>query len=340
MEIETLKKQIKTGNLKSIYFFFGEEQYLLNSAVEAIRKKLIAPGTEDFNLFIFSGRNVSVAEIIETAEQFPQMSEKKLILVKNSGIFNQPSGTEFKLLKERLNDLPEYSCIIFIEDNFDKKKEKNIAFIEEYGGVVRFDRMPVNRLEIWLSDQFKKQEKYISEKDVAYMISLCGQSLETLTNEASKLLSYTLKRERIVREDIDAVVCATAEYRVYDMLDSIMSGRRSKAYEQLKYLKDAKEQPNVILSQMLGKLSEILMCKQLREAGLQANDMVDYFDFKRPVFAVKKTIEEGRRYTEKYLTATLKRGLSYDLKIKSGNLDGWTAVEMFLSELLCKSKGL
>ena len=36
-------------------------------------------------------------------------------------------------------ELPDYVCLVFTEEAFDKKKEKNLAFIEEAdGGVVAF----------------------------------------------------------------------------------------------------------------------------------------------------------------------------------------------------------
>lgn len=334
MTIDALKKQIKSNTLKPIYFFYGEENYLLNNAVVSMEKKLITPGTEDFNKFVFEGKGVKANEILEATEQYPQMSEKKLVIAKNTGIFNQSNTSEYKKIKEASKQLPNYSCLVFIEENFDKKKEKNIKFIDEYGGVVEFEFMPINRVEIWLVDAFKKNDKAILDKDARYMIGLCGQSLGQLTIELQKLLNYTDGRNKITREDIDAVVTPTVEYRVYEMLDNITSGRNTKAQEQLKYLKDSREQPTVILSQMMGKLSEILMCKHLRESGMQPKEMSDYFDFKRPLFAVNKIVEEGKRYGEPYLKRMIKKGLSYDVSIKNGSLDGWTAVEMYLAELI------
>ena len=53
MKLEELNKQIKSGNLHPLYFFYGDEQYLLKSKIGAIEKKLITPGTEDFNRFYF-----------------------------------------------------------------------------------------------------------------------------------------------------------------------------------------------------------------------------------------------------------------------------------------------
>ncbi len=333
MNLEDLNKQIKSGNFFPLYFFYGEEQYLLKHKLAAMEKKLVTPGTEVFNSFVFEGKKLDVESIIETVEQFPQMSEKKLVVVKNSGFFNNTNSREYKRIAEVAIDLPKDTCLVFVEDSFDTKKEKNLKFVEEYGGVLEFSHLPVNKVELWLDEKFRKAEKVIAPKDLSYMIQLCGLSLGRIQIELEKLLNYLGNRNKITRDDIDTIVTKTVEYRVYDMLGNIIAGRTEKAREQLKFLQDSKEQPTVVLGFMMGKLSELLLCKLLREAGLQGKDMIDYFDFRRPAFVVNKTIEESKRYGEAYLKRMLKKGLFYDAGIKSGTMDGWTAAELYLAEL-------
>ena len=333
MTVEELNKQIKTGMFKPVYFFYGDEQYLLSHKVSAMEKKLVTKGMEDFNRLCFEGKKTDLEAVLEAAEQFPQMSDKKVVIVKNSGFFNQGNTREYKRLKEAVKDLPPYTCLIFIEEHFDKKKEKNVKFLEEYGGVLSFDYLPVIRVEIWLEEKLRKEEKRIIPRDLTYMVRLCGQSLGKIQMEYEKLLNYLGDRTKITREDIDAVVDRTVEYRVYDMLDNITAGRSGKAREQLKYLRDAREQPTMVLGIMIGKLSELFMCKQLKDTGMPAQQMVDYFDFRRPLFAVNKTVEESKRYGEPYLKRMIKKGLAYDLDIKNGRLEGWTAAELYLAEL-------
>ena len=333
MKLEKLNSQIKTGKLLPVYFFYGDEQYLLSRKIAAIVARLITPGMEDFNRFYFEGKKTDLDAVIEAAEQFPQMSPKKVVIVKNSGFFHQTNTAVYRRIKEMVLDLPEYTCLIWIEEHFDKKKEKNVQFIEEYGGVVAFDYLPVNQLELWLEDRFRREEKQIAPRDLTYMIRLCGPALGKIQTEYEKLLNYIGDRNKISREDIDAVVDRTVEYRVYDMLDNILAKKGGLAREQMKYLKDSREQPTVVMGLMMAKISELLTCRQLKETGMSAREIGEYFDFKRPLFAVNKTIEDSRRYDESYLISMLNKGLNYDADIKNGRMDGWTAAELYLAEL-------
>ncbi len=336
MTVEELNKQIKSGNLKPVYFFYGEEQYLLANKVDAIEKKLIPPGFEDFNRFRFEGKKTEIEAVLEATEQFPQMAEKKMVIVKNSGFLNNATTREYKRLKEALADFPPYTCLIFVEDNFDKKKEKNLKIIEDVGDVVAFDFLPINRVELWIEERFSKAEKMIAPKDVTYLVNLCGPSLGKLQLQLQKLMNYLGERNKVTREDIDAVVDKSVEYRIYDMMDHVLQGRAQKAQEQMKFLKDTKEQPTLILGLLMGKLSELLLCKLLKEDGLSPQEIGEYFDFRRPAFVVNKTIQESKRYGEPYLKRMLQRGLQLDADIKSGKIDGWTAAEVYLAELLKK----
>ncbi len=338
MTVEELNQQIKSGNLKPVYFFYGEEQYLLSHKIEQIEKKLIAEGLEDFNRFHFDGKKTDIDAVIEAVEQFPQMSEKKVVVVKNSGFFNLTTSKEYKKLAEEFQDIPSHVCLIFVETEFDKKKEKNLKILDGIGEVVQFSYLPVNRVELWIEERFSKAEKMIAPKDVSYMVRLCGQSLGKIQMQMEKLLNYLGERNRVTREDIDAVVDKSAEYRIYDMLDHVFSGKTQKAQEQLKYLKDTKEKPTLVMGLLMGRLSELLMCKLLSQNGMMAPEIGEYFDFHRPTFVVNKTIQESKRYGEAYLKRMLKRGIELDADMKSGKIDGWTAAEVYLGELIRKGE--
>ena len=133
-----LSKKISSKSMGGIFLFYGEEQYRLESALAAIKKKIIAKGTEAFNLFKF-GADVSAADIADAVRQFPQMSDMKMIIVRNSGLLNNAVLNDFKLIKNL--EVSDDTCLIFTELDFDKKKLKNVKFIADCGGIVIFDKM-------------------------------------------------------------------------------------------------------------------------------------------------------------------------------------------------------
>ena len=333
MTLNELNNKIKSAKLSGAFFFYGTEQYLLSKKVSEIKKKLIPSGTEIFNYVKFDDKNILINDVISAIDRFPQMSDIKVIVVKNSGFFNNAKLSEYKLMKDAVNTLPSDTCLIFIESDFDKKKLKNLSCFEESGGVLNFEPIPLNKMSVWVEEEFKKSGKSILSKDIKYLYELCNQSFAKISAEVSKLISFTAERQKITREDIDLCVERSVEYQVYDMINSMINGSSKKAYEQLKYLYDTKTDPFQILSIMTSRLNDLLTAKLLSEDGLSASEINGYFDYKKPDFAVKITINESRNFSEEYLKRMIDRGLFYDSECKSGNLDRFKAVEMYLAEL-------
>lgn len=335
MTVDELNRAIKSCKVPKVLFFLGEEEYLLENKIKAIKHKLVPRDLYEFNYSVTDGK-VLADEVIAAAEMLPQCSDRRVVVVKNSGLFTNLKTNEFKRIKEYISDLPDYVCLIFWEAGFDPKKIKSLKFIEDAGGVVNFEFMPVNKLEIWVERMLDKAEKRIIARDLSYFVRMSGRSMGKLEKECQKLILYMGEnRHKVTREDIDAVVDKSLEVQVYDIFNrNIISGRGDKAKEQLNTLKITNTSPTMVISVIIDQVYELLLCKLLKQDGMTAVDMLDYFDRRPPVFAVNKTIENSGGYGEGYLKRMVDRGLKYSMDIKTGKMDGWTAVELYVSELI------
>ncbi len=339
MKYEELNSRIKSYNIPKVFFFYGDEKFLIDNRVKALKKRLVPEDLEAFNFVKFDGKNVTLDEIIDSAEQYPQASERKMILVKNCGLFDNAASKSFKELKEFIKDIPDYICLVFVEDEFDKKREKVLKFIEDAGGgVVNFEYLPVNKLEIWAEKKLEKAGKYIIAADLSYLIRLTGVSMDKISNSCEKLILYLGEaRHKVTRADINAVVDVSVEVKVYDIFSKdIVNSRGERAKRQLKQLKTENQSAVMVMSIIIDQLYELLMCKLLKQDGLDAREMLEYYDRKPPIFAVNNAIENSKRFGEKYLKRMLDRGLKYSVDMKTGKIAQWDAVEMFVSELIKK----
>lgn len=86
MTIQELEKELKEGKLNSIYLLYGEERFLLESDVKKI-KKLFGEMISGINYIQIDETNVE--ELISDLETPAFGYEKKLIVVKNSGLFKK-----------------------------------------------------------------------------------------------------------------------------------------------------------------------------------------------------------------------------------------------------------
>ncbi len=336
MEIKELDKEISSNKIRNIYFFYGEETFLLDSKVLAIKKKLIAPDFADFNVMSVDGKT-KLSDFSDFINSYPFMSEKKLLIIKNSGLFSGNKASELQELKELCAFPPEYLHIIFVEKDFDKKKESTIKFVEDNGAIVRFDKLSPTQIENWIEKMFEKQEKRITPKALSNMVARTGGSLTAAYNEFQKLLSYVGERADITPEDVDNVVSKSVEFMVYELFDKIVESRNRTVMTELKLLcdkRDKKDTPQRVYSILLGAVSELLMVKQLKADGLSAEEISRYYERKVPIFVVNKAIKQSKKFEEDFLAAVFRKGTMYDLYTKSGKMDIETALQLFVTELL------
>jgi len=128
MTIDQLEKNIQDGKLNSIYLLYGEENYLLDNMVKKIKKQF---GELVSGINYITIDDTNIASIIPEIETPAFGFEKKLIQVKNTGLFKKDArNAEVANQKEKLakyiteNEemINNNVVIIFIEESADKFK--------------------------------------------------------------------------------------------------------------------------------------------------------------------------------------------------------------------------
>lgn len=334
MEIKELDKQISGNSLDRLYFFCGEETFLMENKLASIKKKLISDGADELDYMKLEGKKTTAEAVISALRSVPIMSERLLVVVKNSGLFANSSTKSYAALCDELKELPDYVCAIFCESEFDKKKEKNLAVFGK--SVVKFDFLSPKQLELWLEKLFEGHGKQILSRELSEIISRTSCSMANIFGEYQKLLAFVGDREKITADDVDRVVSKTIDARIFEVIDSIALGKGSKAFEELKALSDLGENPSVIMSLLSGRMSELLMVKHLVAERTDSKKIAEYFEPRRPPFVINKYTEQCRAFSEKYLKRMTLKGLEYTAAVREGHLDKWAAVEMYTAELIKK----
>ncbi len=334
MEIKDLDKQIKTGTVGSLYFFYGEEQFLLENKIKSIKNALLDSDFADLNYTLLEEKKLNISSLTDELMSVPVMSDKKMVVVKNSGIFSNSKLTQYKTVCELIEDIPEYMCVIFCEKEFDKKKEKNLEPLKRHGEIVKFELLSPVQLERWLDGLFAKSGKSILPRDINTIIRLAGQGMSGLYNEYQKLVSFVGEREKITAEDIEAVVSKSADARIFDVIDGIATGKRQGVFDELEALRASGENPSTIMTLLTSKIGDLLMVRQLSYDKLSADKISGYFEPKKPSFVVSRLIDSAKSFDEKYLADMLVLGTEYISEVRLGRLDKWIAVEMYAAKLL------
>lgn len=337
-ELIKLKKQLKDGNLSPLYVMYGEEEFLRELYVGRIADSVPDGGLPEFNHIKLDGSDVPFSEYDDAWESFPMMTDKKLIHIKDSGIFSSKRGqggysTEEKkeFWTEKLNRIAEDTVVIFDEESVDKRSSLYKAAAKA-GVVIEFKYLSEADLVTWVVKQCLNAKKRMSKENALYLITLCDPGLGNINNELNKLLDFC--GEEIYRTDIERVVSKSMQVIVFELTDAIMAGNTRKAMTTLSDLKTSKESAFNLLYIMLSSFEKMLHAKLMK--GASQKEIASELGV--APFIARKYMDSALGFDEKSLVYMVKRVAEIDMQIKEGRIDQWNALEQYVMECINMSR--
>ena len=330
--MEELKKSFKTKEFASCYLFYGEEDYMKTVYMQKLKQTIIAPSAELMNYDFMEGKAVETEKIISSLETLPFLSDKRLVVVKDSGFFGERKSQAEELC-QYLEDIPKTACIVFVEKEVDKRG-KLYKTIGKYGHVAEFKTPKENDLAKWVKKEFSAADREIDTGAAVYLVRAVGDSMDRIAVEIQKLRDYTEGKDRVTQEDIDAVTAKTLETKIFDMVGAMGNKNPSGAIEIYRNLLLLKEPPIRILAMITRQFRLIYQCKYLLEEGFAQSEIAQRIGQRD--FVVRECIKQGRNFSIPALEHAMKDCLNADIAIKTGRMDGEMAVELLLVQYSAK----
>ena len=110
--LQQLKQQLRDKKPGRLYFFYGEETFLLHHYLEQLRKFLVDPLTESFNYHKLNNETFSVEDFADCVENLPMMAETTMVVVDEIDLFSISEPDRNRVI-EVVSDIPDYCTIVF-----------------------------------------------------------------------------------------------------------------------------------------------------------------------------------------------------------------------------------
>ena len=334
MSEELLKKAIKNKDVGSLYLFYGQEEYLKRNYTDYIEINLLTEELKLLNKVVLEGKT-SPAAIIDNCETLPVFSERKMIIVKNSGLFKgkkkaeepgKKGKTEDELAKF-LQSVPEHACLIFIESEIDKRI-KYVDLIKKHGLIVEFDYRKPEELANWVIKRIHTGNHEIDYNTAAQLVEYCEQGMDDIDNEINKLCAYAGDRQKITIADIKKVCTKSVKSRIFDLTDAIAAKQCAKALSLLNDMVVLKEPMPKVMFMIARQFRQLLQVKLLSQEGATQAEITSRL--KLSPFISGKILKQAQRFSLEKLETAISTGLELDLAIKTGKLEDRAAVELMI----------
>ena len=320
--MKSVLEDIKNQEYKQAYLFFGEEGYLKKQ----YRNKLLQawnPDGDTMNESRFEGKGIDVKEVISLGETMPFFSDRRIILLENTGFFKNQCPE----LAEYLNNLPDYLYLLFVEDEVDKRS-KMFKMVKQIGRVVDFSVQDEKTLMRWVLGIMKREGKQITQRDMEHFLSKTGTDMSNIEKELEKLLCYTMDRSVITGEDIDAVCTTQINNRIFAMVQAVAEQNQKKALDLYYELLALKEPPMRILFLLVRQYRMLFHVKALANQGYGRKEIASKAGL-HP-FVAGKNMEQAKRFKMGQLRRVMEEGAQLEQDVKTGLLTDNLAVELFI----------
>lgn len=319
--MKNIKEHIKLNQFKPAYLLYGSESYLKKLYKDKL-KIAILDGSDDMNYSYFEGKGVDVSKVIEIANTLPFFSNRRLIIIENSGLFKSQND-----LADYIKEMPETTHIIFVESEVDKRNRLFKA-VKDKGNISEMNSMDEKNLKLWIASLLLKDQKKITEDSILYLISKTGTDMENIQNEVEKLICYAYDKEIITKEDIEEVCTTQITGKVFLMIDAIGSRNQDRALELYYDLLALREKPMTILFLIARHFNILVQVKELAELGYN-NTVISQKTGQMP-FAISKYINQSKNFTDKMLKEALETCTDVDEQVKTGKLIDKIGVEILI----------
>ena len=293
--LRRLNEAIASGNAGNFYIFHGDERYLLDRSLAALRKQICPGGLDSFNYKRYEGKTVQISELRDAIDTLPLFAERTLIEIHDFDIFKDEQKQK---LNELFSDLPEYVCLVFIYDVVPYKPDGRVkidAQILKNAQVVEFALQEQAKLIKWISTHFETSGKRISASDSAYLALITGGYMSGLHTEINKITAYA-RSETITRPDIDAVVTPVTEAVVYKLTDALAAHDNIKSMQILDDLLSMQEAPHKLIFSISLKMRQLLAARICIDASAGRAELMEMCGIKYD-FQAKSLMETARRMT-------------------------------------------
>ena len=308
--MKSVLEDIKNQEYKQAYLFFGEEGYLKKQ----YRNKLLQAWNPDGD---------TMKEVISLGESMPFFSDRRIILLENTGFFKNQCPE----LAEYLNNLPDYLYLLFVEDEVDKRS-KMFKSVKQIGRVVDFAVQDEKTLMRWVLGIMKREGKQITQRDMEHFLSKTGTDMSNIEKELEKLLCYTMDRSVITGEDIDAVCTTQINNRIFAMVQAVAEQNQKKALDLYYDLLALKEPPMRILFLLARQFNLLLQVKELQRLGCDQKMIASRMGLQS--FVVRNYTGCTGRYTTAQLRQAVEDFTQTEEEVKTGRLSDVLSVELLI----------
>jgi len=318
---------LKQGKVLPLYLFFGDEEFLIQEAVDLIIEKAVDPAGRDFNFATVYCRETRAVDLVNLCQTLPFLSERRLVIAREIEAYKTD---DLETLAGYLKDPSPFTCLVLVSHQGRFEKKQVAAAVEANGAVTRFFPLLDGEMLPWIEGRARSRGLTIRPDAANYLWQFLGNDLQKIANELEKVAIFLKDKKDISLDAVKHVVGDFREYLSFDLAEAIGRKDRDKAILILSRLIQEGEQPVGLLGSIAWNFRRLMQVKAQVSVGAAPDEAMK--KLRPPVIfhQAGRFKEQLRSYSLDELRGVFSVLLTTDRQLKSSALPGRLVLERMI----------
>lgn len=222
---EDIAAAFREGRFQPLYFFYGDEPFLIEELQDLLLERALAPHERDFNLDIAYGPDTDAQRVLALCAAWPVMSERRVVIVRD---FEKLKDNRlFKNYAEQPNPSAVVALVCGSKPNHARHPYRALR-----QHAVSMESKPLysNQTPGWIKQRAKKHGYEMTQEAAQMLADYTGNDLGAVVREIEKLGTYIGERTTISPNDIVRASGHSRELNVFELQKAVGERRAQDAF--------------------------------------------------------------------------------------------------------------
>ena len=296
-------------------FFYGDNEFLLDKKLRELKDKYRQKAGGNLNLITFEGASMVCEDFLTQVQIVPLLATSRLIVVRN--VFAIRSKNSLDKIKDFLPKITKTTIVVFAHVGKIDKRLGLYKALTKSKNAHEFKAMDPRQQMSFARREIEDKGSKIDDEALELLSDYCQGDMFALSHEIEKLSLYRYEDE-IKTGDVESMVSQGVSSDVFRMIDSLSSGDRKGALQELKKLY-ANGEPGLRIMAMINYQYRLIA--QVKEAQETAKSPFEVSKLAGvSYFQVNKVYDIAKRMTWEDLHDIYSKMLRFDESIKTGRI--------------------
>lgn len=312
-----IMSSIKKRDFAPVYILMGDEDYYIDQIAKALENNVVDEVDRDFNSIIFYGADTEIATVIASAQQYPVMSERQIVMLKEAQSMWNSKNQLDKLSPYLKHPNPSTVLVVTYKGDSIPSTSALIKGIKDTSCVLfRSDRLKDYQLATPIIDYCSAKGISIDEKAVSLLCDYIGNPLSKLFGEIDKLIVATGSDiKRISPDLIEKNIGISKDFNTFELVKAVARKDYPRSMLIVEHFsRNPKQNPGVmIVATLFNFFSKLFIATISKDKS--DSSLMQELDLKTP-FALKDYRDGLRYYNAKMALSAIHAIRAHDAQSK------------------------